>query len=424
MANSAPVHPTTVAYMGSGYPRVTDAFITREIAGVEACGITVERFAIRAPAEDKITGPDQRRERDLTTYLLGGSKPAMAIAVAKVAIRSPRRFMSSVKLALATRRAGIDGSLRHLAYFVEAAVLAGHMRQRKVDHLHNHFCENPCTVSMLASEMTGIPYSFTIHGPAIFFGPVEWALETKMNHVTFSVAISMFAKSQASIYCDPSRWDTIHVVHCGVEDLQASETDERDPARLELLYVGRLEPVKGVPVLFDAVRQLVDSGRNVRLTVVGNGALREDLERRTDGLGLGDAIRFVGYRSQPEIRQHLAESDALVLPSFAEGVPVSLMEAMSQERAVVATSVGGVTELVKHGVNGLVVTPGDPLALAEALMTLADDVDLRHAMGVAGRATVRAEFDSATEARRLVALFRDPEGTRGIVRPNPVALPG
>lgn len=408
----------TVAYLSGGYPRVTDAFITREIAGVEACGITVERFAVRAPDDDKMTGPEQRRERDLTTYLLGGSKAELATPVVRAAIRSPKRFVSAAKLALHTRRVGVEGSVRHVAYFVEAAVLAGHLRARKVDHLHNHFSDSSCTVAMLASELSGVPYSFTIHGPAIFFEPREWSLETKMNTVAFCAAISAFAKAQASIYCDPSRWDLIHVVHCGVDDLRPA-ADERDPERLELLFVGRLEPVKGIAVLLESVGKLVAAGRNVRLTVAGDGALRSDLERRA--ASLGDAVRFVGYRSQPEIRQHLAESDALVLPSFAEGVPVSLMEAMSQERAVVATSVGGVTELVKHGVNGLVVHPGDPIALADALTTLADDPELRRTMGLAGRETVRADFDSATEARRLVALFRDPEGTRGIVRPDPVA---
>lgn len=412
----------TVAYLSGGYPRVTDAFITREIAGVESCGIKVERFAVRAPDDDKMTGPEQRRERELTTYLLDRSKAAYAKAVVEALVRSPPRFVSAVRLALFTRRVGVEGSIRQVAYFVEAAVLAGLMKQRKVDHLHNHFSDASCTVAMLASVLVGLPYSFTIHGPAIFFEPREWSLETKMNTVTFCAAISTFAKAQASIYCDPSRWDLIHVVHCGVDDLRPADTDDRDPSRLELLFVGRLEPVKGILVLLEAVGKLVAAGRSVRLTVAGDGALRNDLEQRADGLGLGNAVRFVGYRSQPEIREHLAESDALVLPSFAEGVPVSLMEAMSQERAVVATSVGGVTELVHHGVNGLVVHPGDPVALAEALTTLADDPELRHAMGVAGRETVRSEFDSATEARRLVALFRDPDAARGVVRPEPVPL--
>ncbi len=410
----------TVAYLSAGYPRVTDAFITREIAGVEACGLTVERFAVRAPGDDKMTGPEQRRERELTTYLLGRSKAEFPKAVLRAFRASPKRFVGAVKLALATRRVGVEGTVRHVAYFVEAAVLADLMAERNVDHLHNHFSDSSCTVAMLASSLSGIPYSFTIHGPAIFFEPREWSLETKMNTVAFCAAISAFAKSQASIYCDPNRWDRVHIVHCGVDDLRPAAA-ERDPAKLELLFVGRLEPVKGILVLLEAVASLVKAGRDVRLTVAGDGALRQDLERRAAGLGLGDAVRFVGYRSQPEIRQHLAESDALVLPSFAEGVPVSLMEAMSQERAVVATSVGGVTELVKHGVNGLVVHPGDPVALAAALTTLADDPALRTKMGLAGRETVRADFDSATEARRLVALIRDPEGTRGIVRPEPVA---
>lgn len=410
-----------VAYFSAGYPRVTDAFITREMTGVEACGIAVHSFAVRAPGDDKITGPEQQAERDRTTYLLGRNPADYPRALAAAARRWPRGFASASKLARETRRVGVEGGVRQGAYLVEAAVLALELADRGIDHLHNHFADSSCTVAMLASEICGIPFSFTIHGPAIFFEPAEWSLDHKLARAEFVAAISAFAKSQLSIYGDPDHWDRIHIVHCGVEDLQPMEA-ERDESRLELLFVGRLEPVKGIAVLFDAVASMVAAGTNVRLTVAGDGSIRSRLETRAAELRLGDAVRFVGYRSQPQIRQHLAESDALVLPSFNEGVPVALMEAMSQERAVVATSVGGVTELVKDGENGLVVRPGDPDELARALTVLARDPELRRRMGVEGRRFVRAEFDSLTEARRLVTLFRDAPSQRGVLRPEPAPL--
>ncbi|MFN8051767.1 MAG: glycosyltransferase family 4 protein [Acidimicrobiales bacterium] len=412
---------TTVGYLTGGYPRVTDSFIRREIHGVEDCGIRVERFAVRRPDDRSMVSDAQRRERELTTYLLGRGPAEYARALTRAARRSPRRFAAAAALAARTRRLGASGSFRQLAYFVEAAVLADLMTERGVDHLHDHFADASCTVAMLASALSGIPYSFTIHGPAIFFEPHLWHLDAKLRTATFCAAISSFARSQASLFCEPETWDRLHVVHCGVDPTDTSPAVERTDGRpVELLFVGRLEPVKGLLVLLDAVHRLVRDGDDVHLTIVGDGAERGDIEARTAELGLAAAVRFAGYRSDAEVRDHLAAADVFVLPSFAEGVPISLMEALAQEVVVVATNVGGVTELVRHDENGLVVPPGDADALAAALRTLAHDGDLRTRLGAAGARRVRAEFDSAVEARRLVALIRDPDGLRGVVRPEPV----
>lgn len=410
---------TTVAYLTGEYPRATDTFIQREIAAVEACGVAVERFAVRRPGTEHQVGPEQALERDRTTYLLEQPKGAMARALAAAWRRSPAGFARAVRLAVATRRLGAKGAFRQVAYFVEAATLAEELRARGVDHLHNHFADSSCTVAMLASELSGVPFSFTLHGPGIFFEANEWHLGTKLERAAFCAAISNFARSQASLFCDPSVWPRIRIVHCGVGDPAASgggvgEVGAPAPTEdvgqvggrpVELLFVGRLDQVKGVLVLFDAVAGLVAEGRDVRLTLVGDGPQRADLERRTKELGLGARVEFAGYRSQAEVQEHLAAADVFVLPSFAEGVPVSLMEAMARATPVVATNVGGVTELVRDGVNGLVVAPGDVDALAAAIARLESDASLRAAMGADGERTVRAEFDSVTEASRLVGLF-------------------
>lgn len=401
---------TTVAYLTGEYPRATDTFIQREIAAVEACGVTVERFAVRRPGTEHQVGPEQQRERDRTTYLLERPKGELVRSVTAAWRRSPARFVRAVRLAAATRRLGAKGAFLQVAYFVEAAALAAAMEARGVDHLHNHFADSSCTVAMLASELGGVPFSFTLHGPGIFFEPKEWHLGTKLERAAFCAAISNFARSQASLFCDPSVWPRIRIVHCGVGEVGDPAAGVGGVARteggpLELLFVGRLDQVKGVLVLFDAVAGLVAQGRDLRLTLVGDGPQRADLERRTSELGIGDRIVFAGYRSQAEVQEHLATADVFVLPSFAEGVPVSLMEAMARAKPVVATNVGGVTELVRDGCNGVVVAPGDAAALAGAIASLDDDPDRRVAMGAEGRATVRADFDSATEAARLVGLF-------------------
>lgn len=414
-----------VAYLTGEYPRATDTFIQREIAAVERCGIGVDRFAVRRPGDDHMVGPAQEAERAATTYLLEQPRGAMAAAVVKQFARSPRRFVAAARLAVRTRRLGLTGAFKQVAYFVEAAVLAEAMVDRRIDHLHNHFADSSCSVAMLCSALGGRPYSFTLHGPAIFFEPEAWHLGTKIETSAFCSAISSFARSQASLFTDPAAWDRIHIVHCGVGEPAAIEVDPGDPdGACELLFVGRLDPVKGVVVLFDAVTRLLSDGVAVHVALVCDGPQRAELERRAAQLGIGSAVHFAGYRSQPEVQQHLAAADVFVLPSFAEGVPVSLMEAMARRRPVVATNVGGVTELVHDDRNGLVVAPGDVDALAAALRRLVEDVELRGRLGEAGHRTVRDEFDSMTEARRLATLFTDPSArSAGPIRPEPVAAP-
>ncbi len=400
---------TTIAYLTGEYPRATDTFIQREVRAVEAAGVKVERFAVREPGSEHLVGTMQREERGATTYLLGHGSAALVRSTLSALWRAPHRFVRAASLAARTRRAGLDGVMRQLAYFAEAAVLAEEMRRRKVEHLHNHFGDSSCTVAMLASELSGIGYSFTLHGPAIFFEPHEWHLGTKIERARFVATISNFARSQAALFCSPDAWGHLYIVHCGVSEPEAIDADDsgwpRSDGTTDLLFVGRLDPVKGVMVLFETIAQLVEAGENVRLVLVGDGPQRVELEELTADLGLSDRVRFTGYQNQQQVQAHLERCDVFVLPSFAEGVPVSLMEAMARRRPVIATNVGGVTELVEDGISGRVVPPGDDVALRSAIEDLARDPQLREKMGAAGAAKVHAEFNSSTEAQRLVSLF-------------------
>ncbi|MFT4217169.1 MAG: glycosyltransferase [Micropruina sp.] len=395
-----------IAYLTGEYPRATDTFIQREILAVERAGVEVERFSVRRTGDEHMVGPQQLSERAATTYLLSSPLPSILGDLRAAARRSPKRFFSTLKLAVKTRRLGLRGTAKQAAYFVEAAHLAEEMRRRGVTHLHNHFADACCTVAMLASELSGIPFSFTLHGPGIFFEAHEWKVGTKIGKSAFCATISSFARAQASILCSPADWHRVRIVHCGVElpEIDLDAVREAGPPRL--LFVGRLDKVKGVTVLFDAVAELATSGAKLELTLVGDGPQRAELEARAAALGIDGAVRFTGYQSQPAVQEHLRRCDVFVLPSFAEGVPVSLMEAMAQGKPVIATNVGGVTELVTDGVNGRVVIPGNVAALRDAIAELVADEQKRKRFGIAGRSRVAEEFASDIEARRLVTLFR------------------
>ncbi len=279
-------------------------------------------------------------------------------------------------------------------------------------HLHNHIAKASCTVAMLASRLSGTPYSFTLHGPDIFFEPHHWRLDEKIARAAFVACISRFCRSQAMLFSDAAHWNKLHIVHCGVEP--ARYADAPAPSGARLLFVGRLAAVKGVPVLLDAFRAARERRPDLTLTLIGDGPDRPALE--VAAADLGGVVTFLGYRNQSGVADALAEADALVLPSFAEGVPVVLMEAMAAGRPVVATQVGGVGELVTDGVDGRVVPPGDAVALADAILGVLENAV---AMGVRGRETVAAGFDAHREAARLgILLCAGTAGARPAIRPG------
>ena len=391
-----------IAYLTGEYPRATDTFIQREVAALRALGWEIETCSIRRTGAEHLVGDEQRSEQARTFHVLNAAKNPLRLTRAKLrALRNPARYFRAFALAWRTAPKGIKGRLWQMFYFAEALMLAEHLERHGVTHLHNHIAKASCTVAMMTSELTGIPYSFTLHGPDIFFEPLHWRLDEKIARARFVACISDFCRSQAMVFSDQAHWDKLHIVHCGVDP------GRYDPAPREgaphLLFVGRLAAVKGVPVLFEALQQL--DMPDLRVTLIGDGPERAGLEREVAERGLSDVVEFAGYRNQTEVAEALREADALVLPSFAEGVPVVLMEAMASARPVVTTQIAGVPELVEDGVSGRLVPPGDVDALAEALREVLCDAGLRARMGAAGRAKVCAEFDIAREAAWLSRLL-------------------
>jgi glycosyltransferase involved in cell wall biosynthesis len=409
-----------IAYLTGEYPRATDTWIQREVASLRDQGVEVHTFSVRDPGPGHVVGPEQASERERTTYLLPAGPGRLALTHLRLATRAPGRYGRALALALRTRRPGLRGLAYQLAYFAEAGLLASTLRRRGVQHLHNHFGDSSCTVAMLTSALSGIPFSFTLHGPGIFFEAYTWRLDEKLTRATFCACISYFCRSQAAFFAPQDRWDRLHIVHCGITPDMYRPAEHRPTDTPRLLFVARIAKVKGLDVLMEALPAVVAAHPGVHLDIVGDGPDRAALEQLVATRGLSGHVSFLGYRSQAEVAALLAGTDVFVLPSFAEGVPVTLMEAMGAHVPVVATQVGGVSELVDDGVNGFIVRPGDPESLADRIVTLLDDPGRRAEMGAAGRRTVEAEFDNATEASRLRVLFEHAlANRRAPLRPVP-----
>ncbi len=393
-----------IGYSTGTYPRATDTFIQQEIRNLRTLGVEVETFAVRRPPEGDMVGEEQRTERDRTYYLLPSRARDVAHSHLVWAVRHPSRYATAFLLALRMRSPGMRALGKQLLYFAEAGLLARAVTAHKLPHLHNHLADSSCSVALLASVLGGYPYSFTIHGPAEFFEPRRWRLDEKVRRASFVACISHFCRSQVMMFSASSDWEKLQVVHCGVDpSLYRSRRHHGTGDRL--LFVGRLTPGKGVSLLLESVRRLRSSGLDVTLTVAGDGDARQELEALAHAKGVSQAVSFVGYQSQAAVRQLLEEADVFVLPSFAEGVPVCLMEALATGLAVVGTAVGGVPELVEHQRSGLLVPPGDVDALTGALERLITDCDLRTSLGAAGRTKVGQEFDGLAEAAKLRDLF-------------------
>ena len=401
----APGHLPRIAYLTGIYPLVSLTFIQREVASLRALGAEVETVSCRFVSPDQFSGTQEQEAARSTHYLLRAARsPAALLSAQFAALRTPGRYVTALRRALKLRNPGLKSLVTHLAYFLEATMMAQFVRQKGIGHIHCHFSTNGPAVAMMTRDLTDVPYSFTLHGPSDLFDPEGKRLGEKAAHADFVATISHYARSQLMLFSDPAHWDRFRIIHCGINpELYTKERPSREDNEIRLIFVGRLAPVKGIRVLFDALDDLFLRIPNLRLTLVGDGPDRDRLER--EAARLGDRVRFTGYLSQAEVAEALAEHDICVLPSFAEGVPVILMEAMASGLPVIATQVAGVGELVEQGVSGLLAPPGDVKTLRRHIEALANDATLRFQMGQSGREKVLSDFVSIDEARRLALLI-------------------
>jgi glycosyltransferase involved in cell wall biosynthesis len=394
-----------IAYLTGDYPKVSHTFILREVEAVRASGVRVIPCSIRQPPEAEFKGQEERRARAETFYVKPAARNPLRLLAAhgRAFLRSPAIWAKTLALAVRMRSPGVKALIWQLFYFLEAGVLADHLHRNRVRHLHNHFGNSSCSVAVLAAELARIPFSFTEHGPAIFFEVDRWALPEKIARAAFVVAITHFCRSQLMLFSDPRHWDKITIVHCGVDPAAY----RRDPGGngKRVAFVGRLDPVKGALLLIEAMATVLKAHPDATLTLAGDGPARAGAEARVKALGIEPAVHFAGFMTQGQVADLLATSDMLALPSFAEGLPVVYMEALASRIPVVASRVAGVQELVEDGVTGFTVPPGDVATLADRMIRLMDDPATAKAMGEAGRKAVEAGFDIRAEGARLAEIF-------------------
>lgn len=401
--DAGPPDRIRVAYLTNVYPKTSHSFIRTEIEALTRAGIEVERITIRR-SEDVLVDPRDVAEAGRTAALLDGNHLGLALSGLRLFARSPLRAVAALRLAMTG--AGAPDLLRALVYFAEAAVLAERMRRAGVRHVHVHFGTNPAAVARIASRMGPLTYSFTVHGPDEFDAPLALELPGKIADAAFVAGVSDYGRGQLMRWSDTRHWRRIEVVRCSVarsflESVPASvDADSRT-----LVCVARLSAQKGITLLVEAAA-LIARDQRFEIRLIGDGEQRATIEKRIAELGLADRVRLLGWRSSDEVRREIAAARALILPSFAEGLPIVLMEALALGRPVVATAIAGVPELVDAR-NGWLIPSGSVDALADALRAvLRADPERLRAMGAVGRERVLRLHDPDRNAARMADLLR------------------
>jgi colanic acid/amylovoran biosynthesis glycosyltransferase len=397
-----------VAYLINQYPKVSHTFIRREIRALEKHGVVVERFSVR-DTSGELRDDDDHAEALRTTVLLpvrqGQAARALGAALAQCLSSSPQRFAQASAQAL---RFASNASRKavHAAYLGEAARLKIWCDERRITHVHAHFGTNSTTVAALCHSLGGPPYSFTAHGPEEFDKPDLISLDEKIAGARFVVGISSFGRSQLLRRTPASQWSKVKVVPCGVDEAFLSSQFLRPLSDVRrLCCVGRLCEQKGQLLLVEAARKVRERVGSFELVLVGDGELRHEIEARVQDAGLEDIVRITGWASGAVVREEILSSRAMVLPSFAEGLPVVIMEALALERPVLSTYVAGIPELVDARCGWLFPAGSiEPLvdamiaALSAPLATLAP-------MGAEGRRRVVARHDATVAAELLLQAF-------------------
>ncbi|MFP6655271.1 MAG: glycosyltransferase family 4 protein [Myxococcota bacterium] len=399
-----------IAVLSNYYPLTTHTFIRREIQGLEAAGLEVERFTIRRTTEPLPEIEDQE-EAERTSALLDGGFVSLLRAVVARGLRSPLLWIKALSATIRYDVTSHRGLIRHFAYFAEACVLRQELAEKKVEHVHVHFGTNACMVVLLSRLLGGPRFSVQIHGPGEFDNPRELHIPEKIAAAAFATSITEFARGQIYRWTDPEHWKKVHVIRCGVDQRFLDDPIEPIPERPRLVCIGRFGRSKGHPILLEAAARLRDRGVDFEIELIGDGELRPMIEALVSDYQLERHIILSGWKDGDGVRDALINSRGLVLPSFGEGLPVVIMESFALGRPVIATRIAGISELVEDGRNGWVINSSSVDGLTEAMHdAFTAPIDRLEAFGVAGREAASERHDSRTEANKLAKLLLATQG--------------
>jgi glycosyltransferase involved in cell wall biosynthesis len=394
---------TKMAYLLSGYPAYSLTFVLNEIVGLKKLGFDIVTASINAcdqPAAEMEAV--ERSEQADTFYVKDAGLWAWMKAIVSAIVVNPLGVLRGLYFTLR-----LGGGLIRIFYFLEALIVGMWMRRHGRKHLHTHFGGAVANVAMIVARTFPVTLSLTLHGPDEFWDVSKFYLREKLETASLVICISSYGISQLMMLCPSSMWDKLVLSRLGVDPKKFAPV--RRAARtgpVEIICVGRLVAAKGQHILLAAFERLVSEGRDVRLRLIGKGPDRESLEAAAARYGIAGKVVFEGAVGIGRVRQALEQADIFALPSFAEGIPIALMEAMAMEIPCVSTTIAGIPELIRNDLDGLLVAPSDEVQLAGALARLIDDPELRHRLGFSGRMRVEESYVLEQSVKGLGDIFQ------------------
>jgi colanic acid/amylovoran biosynthesis glycosyltransferase len=395
-----------LTYLISCYPAITHTFILREILALRELGCIVRTVSIKSPerSSDGLTSVEEA-ERQQTFYVKGRGLRRIAWDHLKCFTSRPLRYLAGLWFTVRLCGLAFQYLPNYLLYFAEAIVVGEWMRRKDLDHLHVHFANAGSTVALIISKVYPVQYSMTVHGPDEFYAEVFYRLKEKTRGASFICCISQFCRGQLMKASSIDDWHKFEVCPLGVDPNWFHPGQAPVEQEFGVCCVGRLVAAKGQAVLLEAAAALLNRGKRVHVHLIGDGPDRKALQELIIRHNITENVTFHGSVNQDRLRSLLAEASVFVLPSFAEGVPVSLMEAMAMEIPCISTVTAGIPELISSGVNGILVPPSDAASLAEALEMLIGNPEYRLKLGRAGRRKIMEQYNLQDNARRLACVF-------------------
>ncbi len=405
---------TRIGYLLSQYPAISHTFFLNEVVGLRARGLQIETASINRPDRETAQLPPlEQAEARRTHYIKSKSRGRILRNLLGVILTRPAVVLRGLIAVFRQQNLSLRERGFWLFYLAEALLVGRWMKLRRLNHLHIHFGGPVASVGLLTARAWKLPYSLTIHGPEELLNLEANHLRAKVLEAKFVFCISDFCRSQLFALVPPEIWDKFQVIRLGVDPLVLTPPSRPSyggihsrTGELRLVSTGRMVAAKGHPILLEAVRLLRDRGHKLQVVLIGGGPELTSLQRYVLQHGLADTVSFTHALSHPQTLAQLRRADLFALASFAEGIPVALMEAMSLGLPCVSTTIAGIPELIRSGVDGLLVPPANPQALAAALESLLLDAGLRKSLGSAARQRIINQYNLPLNQELLAHSFR------------------
>ncbi len=399
-----------VAYLISQYPALSHTFILREILEMQRLEWDVQIASVNNPDRPlSAMMAEERQHAAQTLFIKAQGISGVLKTGLSIFFQRPMGFLRALACAFTMGQGEPRATLFQLFYFAEALILADWMLRQQLGHVHVHFANMAAAVALLCKKLIACKMSITVHGPDELMNHRAFRLSEKFQAADSLLCITDYARSQVCLHLPPEQWSKTHVVRVGLypeEFLNLADTRTPDKSEPHIVSIGRLSPAKGHHILIEAMSLLRHQLPNARLTLIGTGPLEASLRQQIQALNLKHSVTLAGGLNQDAVRKILATADIFALSSFAEGLPVVLMEALLAGIPCVTTQITGIPELIQHQQQGFLVPAGNAQAFANALFACLADLPKAQQMAQSGRQRVLENHDIRQNAKQIDALFR------------------